>query len=120
MKNKNINQRQIRHKRIRKKVKGTAQRPRLCVFRSLKGLSAQIIDDIEGNTLVSASTFDKASRAAVGYGGNLKAAEKLGQLLASKAKGKGVSKVVFDRCGYAYHGRIKAFAESARKAGLGF
>jgi len=109
-----------RHQRARKKVLGKNDRPRLCVYRSLKGLSAQLIDDVEGKTLLSLSTFDKEAKAKVGYGGNIKAAEKLGKLLAEKAKAKGISAVVFDRGGRQYHGRIKAFAEACRKEGLVF
>lgn len=120
MQKKRIKQRQRRHQRIRKKVGGTSQRPRLCVYRSLNNLSAQLIDDIEGKTLLSLSTFDKGPRDIIKYGGNVHAAETLGRLLAEKAKAKGINSVVFDRGGYLYHGRVKAFAEAARKEGLVF
>lgn len=120
MRKKRIKQRQRRHKRVRKKVFGTSQRPRLCVYRSLKNLSCQLIDDIDGRTLLSLSTFDKGTRETIKYGGNIQAAEALGKLLAEKAKAKGINSVVFDRGGYLYHGRVKAFAEAARKEGLVF
>lgn len=120
MRKKRIEQRQRRHKRLRKKVFGTGQRPRLCVCRSSKNLSAQLIDDADGRTLLSLSTFDKDARGIINYGGNIKAAETLGKLLAEKAKAKGIKAVVFDRGGYLYHGRVKAFAEATRKEGLAF
>lgn len=120
MQKKRITQRERRHKRIRKKIYGQSQRPRLCVYRSLKNLSAQIVDDSAGKTLLSVSTFGKEAKAAVRYGGNIKAAGDLGKLLAEKAKEKGISSVVFDRGGYQYHGRVKVFAEAARKGGLLF
>lgn len=120
MQKKRIRQRDRRHKRIRKKIFGTSQRPRLCVYRSLKNLSTQLIDDSSEKTLLSLSTFDKGTREIINYGGNLKAAESLGKLLAEKAMTKGIKLVVFDRGGYLYHGRVKAFAEAARKAGLVF
>jgi large subunit ribosomal protein L18 len=106
------------HKRIRHKVKGTAQRPRLCVFRSLKHVYAQVIDDIQGGTLASASSNEEgAGRAS---GGNLAGAKAVGRLIAERAKAKGIQKVVFDRGGYLYHGRVKALADAAREAGLEF
>lgn len=120
MKKKRIEQRKRRHSRIRKKMFGTSQRPRLCVYRSLKNLSAQLIDDINGKTLLSLSTFDKGARDIISYGGNIKAAETLGKLLAEKAKAKGIKSAVFDRGGCLYHGRVKAFAEAVRKEGLVF
>ena len=104
------------HSRIRQKVHGTAARPRLNVYRSLNHIYAQIINDIEGVTIASASTVT----AKVKVGGNLEAAKTVGQLVAEKAKEAGVSKVVFDRGGYLYHGRIKALADAAREAGLDF
>jgi len=110
----------IRHKRIRKKVIGTSERPRLCVHKSLKNIQAQIIDDSFGATLVSTSTLEKDFRDRVKYGGNVKAASELGIVLAEKAKQKGITKVCFDCSGYLYHGRVKALADSARKAGLVF
>ena len=120
MQKKRILQSELRHKRLRKKIVGTAQKPRLCVYRSLKNLSAQLIDDIESRTLLSLSTFDKESKKKINYGGNISAAESMGKLFALKAVEKGIKKVVFDRGGRQYHGRVKAFAESARKEGLVF
>ncbi len=108
--------RQRVHKRIRVKLSGTAERPRLNVYRSLNHIYAQLIDDMEGKTVVSASTRD----AKIKTGGNVAAAKEIGKKLAEKAKAKGVSKVVFDRGGYLYHGRIKALADAAREAGLKF
>ena len=109
-----------RHKVIRKKVIGTKDKPRLCVFRSSKNFYAQLIDDMKGAILFSLSTNGKDLKSKVGYGGNVKAAKFLGEEFAKKAKEKGFSKVVFDRAGYLYHGRIKEFAETARKNGLVF
>lgn len=106
------------HTRIRLRVNGTPERPRLAVFRSVKHIYAQIIDDRQGHTLASASSRDKSAK--VGSGGNVAGAEEIGKLIAERARDKGVSKVVFDRGGYHYHGRIKALAEAARKAGLEF
>jgi len=122
-KSKVISNRVQRHQRIRKTISGTGERPRLCVFRSLKNLEAQLIDDTVGITLVSASTRDtdfKESTQKVVYGGNVDAAKALGGFLAEKAKAKGVTRVVFDRAGYLYHGRVKAFADAARESGLQF
>ncbi|HDZ77056.1 MAG TPA: 50S ribosomal protein L18 [Candidatus Omnitrophica bacterium] len=112
--------RTIRHSRIRKRIYGTSQRPRLSVFRSPKNIYAQIIDDVLQRTLVFVSTLDKNVKKTCGYGGNQKSAQILGEALAVKAKEKGISKVVFDRGGYLYHGRVKSLAEGARKAGLEF
>ena len=109
-----------RKMRIRRRVNGTNERPRLTVFRSHKNIYAQIIDDRAGKTLVSASSKDKALAEGVGYGGNKAAATKVGNTLAEKALQAGIKKVVFDRNGYAYHGRIKELADAARKAGLQF
>ncbi len=120
MKNKSQFLRERRHRRLRKKVIGTSQRPRLAVHRSHKNLFTQIVDDIAGKTLLSASTIEKDFAKKQKYGGNVKAAALLGEFLAGKAKEKGIKKVVFDRGGYKFHGRIKALAESARKAGLEF
>jgi large subunit ribosomal protein L18 len=120
MQKKRILQSQLRHKRLRKKIIGTSERPRLCVHRSLKNLSAQLIDDIESKTILSLSTFGKESRKAISYGGNISAAESMGKLFAKRIMEKGIKKVVFDRGGRQYHGRVKAFAESARKEGLEF
>lgn len=116
----NINPRQQRHMRVRKKVVGTQERPRLNVFRSAKHIYAQIIDDTNDNTLVSASTLDEAVKAEVSYGGNKAAAKVVGRLVAEKAQKAGISTVVFDRGGYIYHGRIKELADAAREAGLEF
>jgi len=106
------------HRRIRLKVAGTPERPRVCVFRSLKHIYAQVIDDVHGKTLASASSGDEGSGLATG--GNLAAAKAVGRLIAERAKAKGIQKVVFDRGGYLYHGRVKALAEAARAAGLEF
>ncbi len=106
-----------RHRRVRKKVEGTPQRPRLAVFRSTKHIVAQVIDDISGVTLASASTHEKDF---ADYGGNIDAATKIGTIAAERAKAAGVSKVVFDRGGNRYHGRVKAVADAAREAGLDF
>ncbi|MEK3883792.1 50S ribosomal protein L18 [Paenibacillus sp. PL2-23] len=109
-----------RHLRVRKKINGTAARPRLSVFRSSKHMYAQLIDDVAGVTLASASTKDKELVEAIGNGGNVEAAAKVGELIAKRAQEKGVSEVVFDRGGYLYHGRIQALATAAREAGLNF
>lgn len=108
-----------RHRRIRKKVFGTKEKPRLCVYRSLNNIYAQLVDDLNNTTLLSCSTLDKEIKEKA-KGGNLKGAELLGELVAKKAKEKGVEKIVFDRGGYLYHGRIKAVAEAMRKGGLIF
>lgn len=107
-----------RHKRVRGKAMGTPDRPRLCVYRSLHHTYAQVIDDLAGRTLVAASTRDKDLKA--GATGNVAAARAVGEKLAQRAKAAGMSKVVFDRGGFMYHGRIKAVAEAARKGGLEF
>ena len=106
------------HTRIRKRVKGTAVRPRLAVFRSLNHIYAQVIDDEQGVTLCSASSVEKST--GVTTGGNLDAAKTIGKLIAERAQGKGITQVVFDRGGYIYHGRVKSLAEAAREAGLQF
>ncbi|MBI3593165.1 MAG: 50S ribosomal protein L18 [Nitrospirae bacterium] len=112
--------RQRRHKRLRKKVSGNAERPRLCVSKSLNNISAQIIDDTKGHTVASVSTLDKEFKDESGHKGNAAMARKVGMLIASKAAQIGVKKVVFDRGGYKYHGRLKALAEGAREGGLEF
>ena len=117
--NKNEN-RLARHKRVRKKVSGTPERPRMNVFKSAKNIYVQIIDDINRVTLVSASTIDKEMNLDGVYGGNKEAAKKVGALIAKKATEKGIKEVVFDRGGYLYHGRVKELAEAARQAGLKF
>ncbi len=106
-----------RHKRVRKDISGTAERPRLCVFRSSKNIYAQIIDDVAGNTLVSASSLEAGFE---GNGGNKEAAKNVGIAVAKKALDKGISEVVFDRGGYIYHGRVKELADGAREGGLKF
>lgn len=110
----------IRHRRVRQKVTGTILRPRLCVFRSLNHIHAQLIDDSMGQTLVSMSTLDSQVRSKTDGMGKSKEAEIVGTLLAEKALNKGIKQVVFDRGGYKYHGRVKALAEAARKVGLEF
>jgi len=109
-----------RRKRIRKKIVGTKERPRLSIARSNQNLYTQLIDDLNGRTLLSLSTASPDVKKAVKYGGNVKAAKALGESLAKQAKEKGITKVVFDRSGRLYHGRIKALAEAARKGGLLF
>ena len=106
-----------RHKRVRAKISGTAARPRLCVYRSNAHISAQIIDDVAGVTLVSASTQEKDFE---GIGSNKAAARKVGALLAEKAQAKGITEVVFDRGGYLYHGRVSELVDGAREGGLKF
>ena len=106
-----------RHVRVRGKISGTPERPRLCVFRSNANIYAQIIDDVNGVTLVSANTLEKEFEGATG---NIEAAKKVGQMVAERAKAKGIEKVVFDRNGYIYHGRVAAVAEGAREGGLDF
>ena len=109
-----------RHKRVRRKVFGTPQRPRLCVFRSSNNIYRQIIDDTNRVTLVAASSLDEAVKGAVNHTGNKEAAKLVGEMVAKKAVEKGITEVVFDRGGYIYHGRIKELAEGAREAGLKF
>ena len=104
-----------RHKRVRGKIFGTAQKPRLCVFRSLKNIYAQVIDDENGTTLASASSLDKEFNQ---YGGNKEAAKLVGQAVAKAALDKGITEVVFDRGGYIFHGRVQELADGAREAGL--
>ncbi|MDZ7674373.1 MAG: 50S ribosomal protein L18 [Acidimicrobiales bacterium] len=106
-----------RHRRVRKKIQGSPDRPRLAVFRSSKHIVAQVIDDIAGVTLASASTHEQGF---TGYGGNVEAATRIGTLAAERAKEKGIDKVVFDRGGNRYHGRVRALADAARDAGLEF
>jgi large subunit ribosomal protein L18 len=106
------------HKRLRRKLAGGPDRPRLCVYRSLKHIYVQVIDDQAGRTLVSASSAEKNS--SITHGGNVAAAGEIGKLVAARAMEKGIKRVVFDRGGYKYHGRVKALADAARKAGLEF
>ena len=110
-------QRIKRHQRVRGKISGTAERPRLSVFRSENNIYAQIIDDVAGNTLVSASSVEKGFE---GSGGNVEAAKKVGAKVAERALQKGIEEVVFDRGGYIYHGRVQALADGAREGGLKF
>ena len=115
------NRREVRvriHKRIRESLSGTAERPRLAVFRSVKHIYVQVIDDHKGRTLVAASSNEKAG--AVKSGGNVAGAKEIGKLIADRAKAAGIKRVVFDRGGYLYHGRVKALAEAARAGGLEF
>jgi large subunit ribosomal protein L18 len=105
------------HKRIRKRLAGTQERPRLTVFRSLNHIYAQVIDDQQGHTLVSAGSIEKSLNA---KGGNVEGAKQIGKTLAGRAKEKGITRVVFDRGGYQYHGRVKALADAAREGGLEF
>ena len=109
-----------RHARVRKNLFGTPERPRLCVYRSNKNISAQVIDDVNGVTLVSASSLDKELKAEIGYGGNKEAAKKVGEAVAKRALEKGIEVVTFDRGGFLYHGRVKELADGAREAGLKF
>jgi len=114
-------QRQLRRRQhVRRKIQGTAERPRLSVFRSSKHIYAQLIDDLNGLTLAAASTQSADLKSNLTYGGNIKAAVTVGKQLAELAKGKGISKVAFDRGHYRYHGRVKALADAAREGGLLF
>ena len=108
------------HRRIRNKIAGTPERPRLCVHRSIRHIRAQVVDDNAGRTLVSASSLDEAVRAQIKGGGNIAAAKLVGKIVAERALALGMELVVFDRGGYLYHGRVKALADSAREAGLKF
>jgi large subunit ribosomal protein L18 len=108
------------HERVRTRVMGTTERPRLCVYRSLGHIYTQVIDDRTGQTLASASSVDKETKKNLKGGGNIAAAKVIGKAIAERAKVAGVSKVVFDRGGYKYHGRVKALADAAREAGLQF
>ncbi len=112
--------RRLRHVRVRRLVRGTAERPRLAVFRSLNHIYAQIIDDETGRTMAAADSRSPELRSRLAAGGNVAAAKVVGELVAQRAKAAGVSRVVFDRGGYQYHGRVKALAEAARASGLVF
>jgi len=112
--------RKLRHERVRRIVRGTAERPRLAVFRSLSHIYAQVIDDAAGRTLVAVDSRAPEFRQRQATGGNVAAAKIVGELIAQKAKARGISQVVFDRAGYQYHGRIKALADAARAGGLTF
>jgi large subunit ribosomal protein L18 len=113
-------QRRRVHARVRMKVSGTPERPRLCIYRSSEHIYTQVIDDRSGTTLVSASSVDKETKKNVKGGGNIASAKAIGKAIADRAKAAGISKVVFDRGGYKYHGRVKALADAAREAGLQF
>ena len=108
------------HARIRRKVSGTGERPRLCVFRSLAHIYAQVVDDLSGQTLVEASSLDASVCSDKKKAGNIAAAKMVGKAIAERAKAKGIEAIVFDRGGYLYHGRVKALAEAAREGGLKF
>jgi large subunit ribosomal protein L18 len=110
----------VRHRRIRKKISGTPERPRLSVYRSEKHIYAQIIDDVNGRTIVAASTVEKVLREKLQKTWNVDAAKEVGKLIAERAIAKGIKDVVFDRGGFKYHGRVKALADAAREAGLKF
>jgi large subunit ribosomal protein L18 len=112
--------RKKRHFRVRKKITGTSEKPRLNVYRSVKHIYVQLIDDYSGKTLASASTLDKDLKGKFSSGGNIEAAKTVGQLVAKRASDKGFKKIVFDRGGYLYHGRVKALADAAREGGLEF
>lgn len=109
-----------KHERLRNRISGTAQKPRLAVFRSNKNIYAQIIDDEAGNTIVSAGTVEKAIKDGLEYTDNVEAAEKVGEVIGQRAVEKGIKEVVFDRGGYIYQGKVAALADAARKAGLEF
>jgi large subunit ribosomal protein L18 len=109
-----------KHKSIRRKISGTAEKPRLCVYRTLNNISVQVIDDVNAVTLASASTNDKELKASVKNGGNSEAAKLVGAKIAERVKSKGIEEIVFDRAGYVYTGRIKALADAARENGLKF
>lgn len=112
--------RRARHARVRKRITGVAERPRLNVYRSLNNIYAQLVDDTEGKTIVAASTLDKELRGTIKSGGNVEAAKAVGELIAKRALDKGIKSIVFDRGGYKYHGRVKALADAAREGGLEF
>ena len=112
--------RELRHRRLRARVAGTAEKPRLCVFRSLNHIYAQVIDDESGRTMISASTVDNSLKGTLATGGNQEAAISVGKLVAERALAQGIVEVVFDRGGHIYQGRVKALAEAAREAGLKF
>lgn len=112
--------RQRIHVRMRKSLAGSSERPRLCVHRTTRHIRAQVIDDLTGRTIVAASSLDKEVREVIKGGGNVAASKVVGKIIAQRAKAKGIEKVVFDRGGYQYHGRVQALADSAREAGLQF
>ena len=110
----------IRHARVRQNLNGTPEKPRLCVYRSIKNISVQVIDDVSGHTLAAASTLDNEIKQQAAYGGNKAAAKLVGAAIAKKALEKGIEEVAFDRGGFLYHGRVKELADGAREAGLKF
>lgn len=120
MKKKNVKQRVRRHLRIRKKISGSQDKPRLSVYRSLKNLFVQLVDDKANSVILATSTLDKEFKEKAKYGGNVKASELLGEIVVRKAKEKNIERIVFDRGGYLYHGRIKALADALRNGGLKF
>ena len=120
MKNLREYKREFRHKRVRKKIQGTTERPRLCVRRSLTNFYAQIVDDTQGKVLFGMSTLNKGLKGKIKNGGNVEAAVVLGEAVAAEAIKKGIKSVCFDRGGYLYHGRVKAFAETVRQGGMEF
>jgi large subunit ribosomal protein L18 len=115
-----VEARERRKKRIRKKINGTKDKPRLCVYKSLKEIYAQLVDDSADKVITGASSLSKELKAELKYGGNVSAAKKVGEYIGAKAKGLGIEQIVFDRNGFKYHGRVKALAEGAREAGLIF
>ncbi|NLT47795.1 MAG: 50S ribosomal protein L18 [Clostridiales bacterium] len=119
-KNSRNDKRVQRHARVRRDVFGTPEKPRLCVYRSLSNIFAQVIDDVSGNTLVSASSLDKEIKEQFAYGGNKEAAKAVGEAVGKRALEKGIETVCFDRGGFLYHGRVKELADGARSAGLKF
>ena len=108
------------HRRMRKRIVGTTERPRLCVHRSSRHIRAQVVDDLTGKTIVAASSLDGEVKSSIKGGGNIAASKVVGKVIAQRAIGKGIDKVVFDRGGYQYHGRVQALADAAREAGLKF
>ncbi|MDR3071950.1 MAG: 50S ribosomal protein L18 [Clostridiales Family XIII bacterium] len=119
-KNTRNDKRLVRHARVRHNLSGTPEKPRMCVYRSLKNISVQIIDDVHGHTLVAASSLDKEIKAQAAYGGNKEAAKLVGEVIGKRAVEKGICEVAFDRGGFLYHGRVKELADGARSAGLKF
>ncbi len=115
-----VRKRKVRHLRVRKKIFGTSEIPRLCIFRSNRYISCQLVDDENGRTLASASSMEKKLKEKLKSTKSKEAAAEVGKLIAQRAKKSGIKKVVFDRAGYKYHGRVKALAEAAREAGLEF
>ena len=109
-----------RHERVRKNLHGTPEKPRMCVYRSLKHISVQLIDDVNGHTLAAASSLDKELKGSISNGGNKEAAKAVGEAIAKKALAKGIETVAFDRGGFLFHGRVKELADGARSAGLKF